>query len=62
MSKCDFIEYSNNYSKPTGSLWQYYRGDPHATIVNSESLKFKIKIRKIHADGNAKNVKISVQY
>ena len=40
----NLIEYSNNYSKTSGSLWQYYRDDPNDNIVNSESLRFKVNI------------------
>ena len=25
----NLIEWSNNYSKPSGSLWQYYRDEPN---------------------------------
>ena len=37
-------EYSNDHTKTSGSLWQYYGDDPSDIITNSESLKFKIKI------------------
>ena len=40
----NLIEYSDNYSKTSGSLWQYYRDDPNDNIKESESLKYKIKI------------------
>ena len=38
------IKYSNNYSKTSGSLWQYYRDDPNVILTNSESFKLKIEI------------------
>ena len=44
MPRCDLIEYSDNYSKPSGNLWQYYRNDPNDNITKSESLRSKIKI------------------
>ena len=28
MSMYNLIEYSDNYSKTSGSLWQYYRHEP----------------------------------
>ena len=28
---CNLIEYSNNYSKIVGSLWQYYSNEPAFT-------------------------------
>ena len=36
------IEYMKNYSKTSGSLWQYYRVDPNDILTNSESFKFNI--------------------
>ena len=56
------IEYSNNYFKTLGSLWQYYRDVPNDNIANSKSLfKFRMKITgKTLADGNTKDVKIAV--
>ena len=40
----NLIEYSDNYLKTSGSLWQYYGDDQNNIITNSESSKFKIKI------------------
>ena len=37
----NLIEYSNNYSKKSGSLWQYYRDN---NTVNSKSFKFMTNI------------------
>ena len=49
----NLIQYDNNYSKTSGSLWQYSKGEPHGAIVNSESFKYMIKITgKTPADGN----------
>ena len=39
----NLIEYSDNYSKTSGSLWQYYKDDPNDNIANSESFKSKEK-------------------
>ena len=44
MSMYNLIEYSDNYLKTSGSLWQYYRDDPNNNIALSESFKLKIKI------------------
>ena len=61
MAMDNLIEYSDNYSKASGRLWQYYRddpNDPNNTITESESFKYKIKITgKTPADGNTKDVK-----
>ena len=36
MPMYNLIEYSNIYSKTSGSLWQYYKDDPNDNLVNSE--------------------------
>ena len=41
----DLVEYSDNYSKASGSLWQYYRDQPDDTIINSQSLKSNRKLK-----------------
>ena len=48
MTVNDLIEYSYNYSKNSGNLWQHYRDDPACALVNftcnSALFKFKQKI------------------
>ena len=57
----NLIEYSDNYSKTSGSLWQYYKDDPNDNIANSESFKSKVKITgKTPDNGNTKHVEIIV--
>ena len=57
----NLIEYSDNYSKTSGSLWQYYKDDPNNNITQYESLKSKIKITgKTPAAGNTIDVEIIV--
>ena len=52
MAMCNLIEYSDNFLKTSGSLWQYYKDDPNDNLENSESFKSKIKItRKTPAAG-----------
>ena len=54
-------EYSDNYSKISGSLWQYCKDEPNDNLTDSESFKSKIKIKgKTPADGNTKDVEIIV--
>ena len=54
-------EYSDNYSKTSGCLWQYYRDEPNASTTESESIKSKTKITgKTPAAGNKKDVKTAV--
>ena len=45
MHMYNLIEYSDNYAKPTGSLWQYFRDEPDDNIEDSESFKSTIKIK-----------------
>ena len=57
----NLLEYSDNYSKISGSLWQYYRDEPNYNLADSESFKSKIKITgKTPAAGNKKDVEIMV--
>ena len=61
MPMYDLVEHSDNYSKTSGRLWQYYRDDPNNNITRSESFKSKIKITgKTPAVGNTKDVEIIV--
>ena len=55
------IEYSDNYSKTSGGLYQYYKDEPNNNIADSESFKSEIKITgKTPDDGNTKDVEIIV--
>ena len=57
----NLIEYGDNYSKTSGSLWQYYKDVPNNNLANSELSKFKVKITgKTSDDGNTKDVEIIV--
>ena len=61
MPMYNLIEYSDNYSKTSGSLWQYYKDDPNDNLANSESFKFKVKITgNTPNDGNTNDVEIMV--
>ena len=61
MSMYNLIEYSDNYSRTSASLWQYYKDDPNNIITKSESFKSKVKITgKTPATGNTKDVEIVV--
>ena len=50
MPMYNLLEYSKNYKKTSGSLWNYYRDEPSSTIadnnitysiLNSESFDYK---------------------
>ena len=70
MTMYNIIEYSDNYSKTPGSLWQYYRDEPALTDAgaianfhaanNSASFKFKQKITGETADGGRRDAEIMV--
>ena len=61
MPMYNLIEYSDNYSKRYGSLWQYYKDEPNDNIADTESFKSKVKITgKTPDDGNAKDVETIV--
>ena len=41
MQMHNLIEYSNNYPKTSGSLWQYYKDEPTDNLANCKSFKSK---------------------
>ena len=43
MPTYNLIEYSDNYSKSSGSLRNNYRDEPNANLSDSESFESKIK-------------------
>ena len=58
----NLIEYSDNYSKTSGHIWQYYIHKPNDTLTDSESFKFKAGITRCTPDDdNTKDVKTAVQ-
>ena len=61
MPMYNLIKYSDNYSKTSVSLWQYYKDYPNNNIVQSESFKFKIKITgETPTNDNTKVVEITL--
>ena len=59
MTMYNLIEYTNNYSKASGSLWKYYKDDPNDNITQFESFKSKTK-EKNPAAGYTKDVEIII--
>ena len=51
MPMYNLIKYSENYSKTTGSLWQYYKNDPKDPTTDSVSFKFKLRFLDITNNG-----------
>ena len=39
MPMFNLIKYNDNYSKTSGSFWQYYRDEPNGIFTHSESFK-----------------------
>ena len=35
---CNLLEYSKNYKKTTGSLWNYYRDEPNSNTDNDNNI------------------------
>ena len=61
MPMYNLIEYSDNYSETSGSLWQYYKDDPNDNLAKAKSFKSKVKITgKTPNNGNTKDVEIIV--
>ena len=63
------LEYSKNYSKTTGSFWNYYRDDPNCSKNNnrnysmkdSKSFDYKTSITgKLEGNNTEKEVEIFV--
>ena len=56
MPMYNLLEYSKNYSKTSGSLWNYYRDEltdeepddnsPNKNVINSKSFKDKTSITR----------------
>ena len=61
MPMYNLIQYSDNYLKTSGRLWQYYKDEPNDNLADSESFKSKLKITEnAPVDGNKKDVEIVV--
>ena len=64
MPMYNLIEYSDNYAKTTGRLWQYFRDDDgdgdNIVIEDTKSFKFKVKITGKTNNDNEKDVEIMV--
>ena len=65
----NLIEYSKNYSKTTGSLWNYYRDKPNSgtegninySIKDSKSFDYKVRItERLEDNDTEKEVEVGV--
>ena len=63
MPMYNLVEYSDNYAKTSGSLWQYYSDEPNDNLADSESFKSKIKITgKIAANEKYVEIMVPLKY
>ena len=63
MPMYNLLEYSKNYRKTTGSLWNYYRDKPSSPLSsNSESFKYKTSIvgKTPHNNDSLTNAKVVI--
>ena len=61
MPMYNLIEYSDNYSKTSGSLFQYFKDNPNDNLTDLKSFTYKVKITgKTLNNGNTKDVEIIV--
>ena len=61
MPMYNLTKYSDNYSKTSGSFWQYNKDDPNDNLTDSESFKSKVEITgNAPAAGNTKDVEVTV--
>ena len=61
MPMYNLIERSNNYSKASGSLWQFHRDEPSDNIENYKLFQLTLKFTGKTPDVNNKNnVEIAV--
>ena len=61
MPMYNLIEYSDNYSETSGSLFQYFKDVPNDNLTDSKSFKYKVKITgKTPNNGNTKDLEIIV--
>ena len=59
MPMYNLIEYSDNFSKKSGSLWQYFKDEPNDNLTDSESLKSEIKITSNAPAAGKKDVELN---
>ena len=64
MPVCNLIEFSDDYSKTSEILCQYYRDDTNDNKINSESFKFKAKTtgRTPNNGGNTTDVETASKF
>ena len=61
MRMCNLIEYSDNYSKKSASLWRYYKDETNDNFTDSEPFRSKTKkTGNTPTDVNIKDVEIIV--
>ena len=56
----NLTEYSNNYSKTSGSFWQYCRYEPYNKMTDSKSFNFKSKFSDNTDNISTVNVEVAI--
>ena len=56
----NLLEYSKNYAKTSGTLWNYSKDISNDPITNSESFKYKKVLQETTNDRDIRKVKFSV--
>ena len=60
MPTYNLLKYSNDFPN-SGSFWEYHKDDPRDIITDSDSFKFKARIKgATSATGNTNDTEISV--
>ena len=60
MPMYNLIKYTINFSKTSGSLWQFSRNDPNHNITDSELFKFKSRFIINTGNTGTANIEIAV--
>ena len=56
------IEYTDNYSKTSGSLWEFCKGKPNDNITDSETVKFNSRFSNRTCNDSTVNSEIYMSF
>ena len=60
MPMYNLIEYSNDYTNTSGSLWQYCKNQPKFNITDDESFRFKSIFTNNNGNARTGNLEIAM--
>ena len=55
----NLLDYTHNYEKTSGSLWQYWQDDPNDNKTDCDSIKFEIRFKNNTKITDIANVEIA---